>query len=80
MLAKQDLRFPIVACQPSVARSDRRGGPSAYYIGALSRVTRHLLKLCREEGVRFYTKQKSIMQRWPASIGKGAEFVMPTAK
>ena len=43
-------------------------------------MTRHLLKLCREEGVRFYTKQKSIMQRWPASIGKGAEFVMPTAK
>jgi malonate-semialdehyde dehydrogenase (acetylating) / methylmalonate-semialdehyde dehydrogenase len=33
-----------------------------------------------EEGVRFYTKQKSIMQRWPASIAKGAEFVMPTAK
>ena len=32
------------------------------------------------EGVRFYTKQKSIMQRWPESIGKGAEFVMPTAK
>jgi len=33
-----------------------------------------------EEGVRFYTKQKSIMQRWPQSIGKGAEFVMPTAQ
>ncbi|MCY7319763.1 MAG: CoA-acylating methylmalonate-semialdehyde dehydrogenase [Ramlibacter sp.] len=33
-----------------------------------------------EEGVRFYTRQKSIMQRWPESIGKGAEFVMPTAK
>ena len=33
-----------------------------------------------EVGVRFYTKQKSIMQRWPESIGKGAEFVMPTAK
>jgi malonate-semialdehyde dehydrogenase (acetylating)/methylmalonate-semialdehyde dehydrogenase len=33
-----------------------------------------------EEGVRFYTRQKSIMQRWPASIAKGAEFVMPTAK
>jgi malonate-semialdehyde dehydrogenase (acetylating)/methylmalonate-semialdehyde dehydrogenase len=32
-----------------------------------------------EEGVRFYTKQKSIMQRWPESIAKGAEFVMPTA-
>lgn len=33
-----------------------------------------------EEGVRFYTKQKSIMQRWPESIANGAEFVMPTAK
>jgi malonate-semialdehyde dehydrogenase (acetylating)/methylmalonate-semialdehyde dehydrogenase len=33
-----------------------------------------------EEGVRFYTKQKSIMQRWPESIESGAEFVMPTAK
>ncbi len=33
-----------------------------------------------EEGVRFYTKQKSVMQRWPESTPKGAEFVMPTAK
>ncbi len=36
-----------------------------------------------EEGVRFYSKQKSVMQRWPDSIAKqgaGAEFVMPTAK
>jgi malonate-semialdehyde dehydrogenase (acetylating)/methylmalonate-semialdehyde dehydrogenase len=33
-----------------------------------------------EEGVRFYTKQKSVMQRWPDSIGKGAEFAMPVAK
>ena len=33
-----------------------------------------------EEGVRFYTKQKSIMQRWASSIGRGAEFAMPTAK
>ena len=33
-----------------------------------------------EEGVRFYTKQKSIMQRWPESTAKGAEFVMPTSK
>jgi malonate-semialdehyde dehydrogenase (acetylating)/methylmalonate-semialdehyde dehydrogenase len=32
------------------------------------------------EGVRFYTKQKSIMQRWPESTPKGAEFAMPTAK
>jgi malonate-semialdehyde dehydrogenase (acetylating)/methylmalonate-semialdehyde dehydrogenase len=33
-----------------------------------------------EEGVRFYTRYKSIMQRWPDSIGKGAEFSMPVAK
>jgi malonate-semialdehyde dehydrogenase (acetylating)/methylmalonate-semialdehyde dehydrogenase len=33
-----------------------------------------------EEGVRFYTRQKSIMQRWSESTPKGAEFVMPTAK
>ena len=33
-----------------------------------------------EEGVRFYTKQKSVMQRWPSDTPKGAEFVMPTAK
>ena len=33
-----------------------------------------------EEGVRFYTRQKSVMQRWPDSITKGAEFVMPTAR
>lgn len=33
-----------------------------------------------EEGVRFYTKQKSIMQRWPESISKGAEFSMPVAR
>ena len=33
-----------------------------------------------EEGVRFYTRQKSVMQRWPETIAKGAEFVMPTSK
>jgi malonate-semialdehyde dehydrogenase (acetylating)/methylmalonate-semialdehyde dehydrogenase len=33
-----------------------------------------------EEGVRFYTRQKSVMQRWPDSIAKGAEFAMPTAR
>jgi len=33
-----------------------------------------------EEGVRFYTRQKSVMQRWPDSIGKGAEFGFPTSK
>ena len=33
-----------------------------------------------EEGVRFYTRYKSVMQRWPDSIVKGAEFTMPVAK
>jgi len=33
-----------------------------------------------EEGVRFYTKQKSVMQRWPDSIAKGAEFAFPTGR
>lgn len=32
-----------------------------------------------EEGVRFYTRQKSVMQRWPRDPG-GAEFHMPTAR
>ncbi len=33
-----------------------------------------------EEGVRFYTKQKSVMQRWPEGTDKGAEFTMPVAR
>jgi malonate-semialdehyde dehydrogenase (acetylating)/methylmalonate-semialdehyde dehydrogenase len=33
-----------------------------------------------EEGVRFYTRQKSVMQRWPESTPKGAEFAMPTSR
>lgn len=33
-----------------------------------------------EEGIRFYSRYKSVMQRWPASIAKGAEFAMPTSK
>jgi malonate-semialdehyde dehydrogenase (acetylating)/methylmalonate-semialdehyde dehydrogenase len=32
------------------------------------------------EGIRFYTRYKSVMQRWPNSIAKGAEFTMPVAK
>jgi malonate-semialdehyde dehydrogenase (acetylating)/methylmalonate-semialdehyde dehydrogenase len=31
-----------------------------------------------EEGVRFYTRQKSVMQRWPEAAPGGAEFGMPT--
>ena len=31
-----------------------------------------------EEGVRFYTKLKTITSRWPTGIRAGADFVMPT--
>ena len=30
------------------------------------------------EAVRFYTRQKAVMQRWPDSLSKGAEFAFPT--
>ena len=32
------------------------------------------------ESVRFYTRQKAVTQRWPASTAAGAEFAMPTMK
>ena len=32
------------------------------------------------EGVRFYTKLKTITSRWPSTISSGAEFVIPTSK
>ncbi len=32
------------------------------------------------EGIRFYTKLKTITSRWPTGIRAGAEFVMPTMK
>ncbi|GAN80854.1 CoA-acylating methylmalonate-semialdehyde dehydrogenase [Acidocella aminolytica] len=32
------------------------------------------------EGVRFYTRIKTITSRWPTGIRKGAEFAMPTMK
>ncbi|MFP5405526.1 MAG: aldehyde dehydrogenase family protein, partial [Gammaproteobacteria bacterium] len=32
------------------------------------------------EGVRFYTRQKAVTERWPTGIRAGAEFVMPTMK
>ena len=30
------------------------------------------------EGVRFYTRLKTVTQRWPSGIRRGAEYVMPT--
>ena len=32
------------------------------------------------EGVRFYTKLKTITSRWPSGIRSNPEFVMPTMK
>ncbi len=32
------------------------------------------------EGVRFYTKMKTVTSRWPTGIRQGAEYVMPTMK
>jgi malonate-semialdehyde dehydrogenase (acetylating)/methylmalonate-semialdehyde dehydrogenase len=32
------------------------------------------------EGVRFYTRMKTVTQRWPAGVKEGAQFVMPTMK
>jgi malonate-semialdehyde dehydrogenase (acetylating) / methylmalonate-semialdehyde dehydrogenase len=32
------------------------------------------------EGVRFYTRLKTVTSRWPTSIAQGPEFVMPTMK
>ncbi|HWD59012.1 MAG TPA: CoA-acylating methylmalonate-semialdehyde dehydrogenase [Stellaceae bacterium] len=32
------------------------------------------------EGVRFYTKLKTVTSRWPAGIRAGAEYVMPTMR
>jgi malonate-semialdehyde dehydrogenase (acetylating) / methylmalonate-semialdehyde dehydrogenase len=33
-----------------------------------------------EEGVRFYTRQKSVMQRWSDATPQGADFAMPVAR
>jgi malonate-semialdehyde dehydrogenase (acetylating)/methylmalonate-semialdehyde dehydrogenase len=33
-----------------------------------------------EDGVRFYTRQKSVMQRWPNGIQAGADYAMPVSK
>jgi malonate-semialdehyde dehydrogenase (acetylating)/methylmalonate-semialdehyde dehydrogenase len=32
------------------------------------------------EGVRFYTRLKTVTQRWPSSTREGAQFIMPTMK
>jgi malonate-semialdehyde dehydrogenase (acetylating)/methylmalonate-semialdehyde dehydrogenase len=32
------------------------------------------------EGIKFYTKLKTVTSRWPSGIRSNAEFVMPTMK
>jgi malonate-semialdehyde dehydrogenase (acetylating)/methylmalonate-semialdehyde dehydrogenase len=32
------------------------------------------------EGVRFYTRLKTVTARWPSDGGAGSEFAMPTVK
>jgi malonate-semialdehyde dehydrogenase (acetylating)/methylmalonate-semialdehyde dehydrogenase len=32
------------------------------------------------DGVRFYTRLKTVTSRWPTSVQEGAQFVMPTMK
>jgi malonate-semialdehyde dehydrogenase (acetylating)/methylmalonate-semialdehyde dehydrogenase len=32
------------------------------------------------DGVRFYTRMKTVTARWPQSLRAGAEFSMPTMK
>ena len=32
------------------------------------------------DGVRFFTRLKTVTSRWPTGIRKGAEFTIPTMK
>ena len=32
------------------------------------------------EGVRFYTRLKTVTSRWPTGIRAGAEYIMPTMR
>jgi malonate-semialdehyde dehydrogenase (acetylating)/methylmalonate-semialdehyde dehydrogenase len=32
------------------------------------------------DGVRFFTRLKTVTSRWPTGIRKGAEFIIPTMK
>jgi malonate-semialdehyde dehydrogenase (acetylating) / methylmalonate-semialdehyde dehydrogenase len=53
--------------------------PSAYHsFGGWKRSLFGDHHIYGEEGVRFYTRYKSVMQRWPDPGGKGPEFTMPT--
>jgi hypothetical protein len=59
---QEEIFGPVLSCVPDLGQAMQLINAHAY----------------GQEAVRFYTKQKSIMQRWPESTPKGAEFVMPT--
>jgi malonate-semialdehyde dehydrogenase (acetylating)/methylmalonate-semialdehyde dehydrogenase len=52
--------------------------PAAYHsFGGWKRSLFGDMHIYGEEGVRFYTRYKSIMQRWPEPTDKGPEFTLP---
>ena len=55
--------------------------PLAYYtFGGWKRSGFGDLNQHGPEGVRFYTKTKTVTSRWPSGVKEGAEFVIPTMK
>ncbi len=62
----------------SIAAPDLPGDwPAIFAAGALDRVAEAVAG-AGPEGMRFYTKLKTITSRWPTGIRAGAEFVLPT--
>ncbi|MGI9520497.1 MAG: CoA-acylating methylmalonate-semialdehyde dehydrogenase [Hyphomicrobiaceae bacterium] len=53
--------------------------PLAYYtFGGWKRSAFGDLNQHGPDSIRFYTKSKTVTQRWPSGVKEGAEFVMPT--
>jgi len=65
------------AWSASTCRSRADGLPQLRRLEALAvRPAAH----ARPDGIRFYTRMKTITARWPTGIRAGAEFSMPTMK
>ncbi len=58
--------------------------PGAHGLARLRRLEAHPVRrpprLRRGRRALLHALQESVMQRWPESIGEGAEFAMPVAK
>jgi len=50
----------------------RPGAPGRRWVGDMA--------VHGPEGMRFYTRLKTVTARWPAGIRAGAEYVMPTMR